>query len=327
VSDQGALRDQLARFHGAITGRASLDSARDLVERDRDIDELERLHVYEHAYTARIASVLVHDYPKLAHLVGECELRAWTADYLRAHPPSNFSLREVGEHLARWLDSRSSHVSAETGAVDIRENMTVPVSALRSQKPGTAPISALRSQEPGTAPIAAQLLADLARLERARTEVFDGPDATALAREDLAELDPAEFPSLRLRLVPSSRVVTIESDADEVWDAIENPTTNGDGIDTAPTNDSDGIETAPTNDGDGIESERAAAKQQRVILVWRRDLVVLHRTLESDEARIVPSMIAGTTFGAACELLDEETAAERAIELLVRWLDAQILAR
>ncbi|MFN0247101.1 MAG: putative DNA-binding domain-containing protein [Kofleriaceae bacterium] len=320
MSDRAALREQLARFHEAITGGAPLDSVCDLVERDRDIDEIERLHVYEHAYTARIASVLVHDYPKLAHLVGEGELRGWTADYLRAHPPSNFSLREVGEHLARWLESRSLRVSAEN-----RDRTS--------------------------------LLADLARLERARTEVFDGPDATALAREDLAAHDPAEFPSLKLRLVPSSRVVTIETNADDVWDATENAPSDAQASDThahdpnthtanahaanAHASDADASSVQASDaDASSVHASNAAPPASssttsssaghvgpRVVLVWRRDLIVLHRTLEHDEARIVPLMIAGTTFGAACELLDEETAAERAIALLVRWLDAQILAR
>lgn len=254
------LRDQLARFHAAITGLAPLASARDLVEAGtvgagERVDELERLHVYEHAYTARIADVLVHDYPKLARLVGDDILRSWTASYLRAHPPRNFSLREVGCDFADWLATGASRHQAD--------------------------------------------LADLARLERARSEVFDGPDAAPLAREDLATVDPVEFPSLRLRLVPSSRVLALATNADDVWDALENDQT------TAPPSPS----------------------SPRTVLVWRRELAVIHRTLEPDEARLIPSMIAGTTFGAACELLDETSAAERAIELLVRWLDAQILSR
>lgn len=268
------LRDQLARFHGAITGTTALDSARDLVER-KEIDEIERLRVYQYAYTARIAGVLVHDYPKLACLAGDDVLRSWTADYLRAHRPSSFSLREVGAHLAQWLvEGDAAH--RDTGHDDT-------------------------DSAPRTSGHRVGLLADLARLERARTEVFDGPDATALSRDDLASMDPAEFPSLRLQLVPSSRVVTIATNADDVWDAIENE---------AALPDVHEEDTPP-----------------RVILVWRRDLTVLHRTLEPDEARIVPTMVEGTTFGAACELLDEATAAERAIELLVRWLDAQILRR
>lgn len=270
------LHEQLARFHAAVTGRAPLVDARDLVERG-EIDEVERLHVYEHAYIARIASVLVHDYPKLAHFVGESVLRSWTARYLRAYPPSSFSLREVGAHLARWI--------AESGI------------ALESDAHRTAHDDDAHRTAPDA--FSTALFADLARLERARTEVFDGPDAAALARDDLATMGPEDFPTLPLRLVPSSRVVRLESTADDLWDAIEN------------------------------ESQLALplVSAERVVLVWRRELQVIHRTLEADEARIVPTMIAGTTFGAACELLDEATAAERAIELLVRWLDAQILAR
>jgi hypothetical protein len=255
------LRDQLARFHSAIVGQTSLRDATDLVERG-DIDEYDRLRVYEHAYTARIAGVLVHDYPKLAKLVGEDAVRAWTAPYLRAHPPSSFSLREVGVHLARWL-------------LESHDDRAI-----------------------------APLFADLARLERARTEVFDGPDAPSLARDDLASMDPAEFPSLELRLLPSSRVVSIASNADAVWDAIENAIENAVPVALAAS------DVVPTS-----------------VIVWRRDLVVIHRTLDADEARVVPTMIEGTTFSAACELVDEATAAERAIELLVRWLDAGILRR
>ena len=52
------LPDQLRRFHAAITGAAPLETARSLVE-DGAVDALTRLHVYAHAYTARIANVLV----------------------------------------------------------------------------------------------------------------------------------------------------------------------------------------------------------------------------------------------------------------------------
>ena len=45
-------------------------------------------------------------------------------------------------------------------------------------------------------------LADLARLERARLEVFDGPDAAPLPLAALREVPPERFGALRLRLVP-----------------------------------------------------------------------------------------------------------------------------
>ena len=144
-------------------------------------------------------------------------------------------------------------------------------------------------------------LADLARLERARLEVFDGPDAAPLAREDLAALDPEAFPRLALALVPAGAVVELTTNADDVWDAIE------DGREAPPD--------APAPDG-------------RAVVAWRRDLVVIHRTLEPDEARALRPLAraGGATFGDVCETLAGDAAAvERALALLLRWLDAGML--
>ena len=242
------LGDQLRGFHAAITGAAPLDSAAPLVE-DGAVGAAARLHVYAHAYTARIAGVLAHDYPKLDAVAG---VRALAAPYLRAHPPAHPSLREVGAHLADFLAARG---------------------------------------EPAH-------LVDLARLERARTEAFDGgADASPLTRDDLAALGADGFPSLRLQLVPSSRIVTMTTNADDLWDALESK--------------------QPPPD---------PAPAARTVLVWRRDVTVVHRTLEPDEARVIPLLADGVTFEEACEpLADHPSPAERALALLLRWLDAGAL--
>ncbi len=240
------MRDQLARFHAAITGAAPLDTAADLIVRGH-IDELERLRAYAYAYPARIAAALAHDYPKLATLI---DLRELTPDYLRAYPSTHPSLREIGAPLAAFLTTR-----------------------------GTAP-----------------QLADLARIERARLEVFDGEDTTPLVRSDVAELDPAAFPELRLRFVPSSLVVAITTNADELWTALEA----------------------------GRDIPKPASTT-RTVLVWRREYTVIHRTLDADEARAAHALANGVAFGDVCALLDAP--ADRAFALLVRWLDAQCLRR
>jgi hypothetical protein len=140
--------------------------------------------------------------------------------------------------------------------------------------------------------------ADLARLERARTEVFDGPDAMPLRRADLADLSPEEFPALQLRLIPASAVVSMESNADEVWSAVEDDA-------TLPL----------------------TAAGPRRLLVWRRDLAVIHRTLAKDEARLVERLPAGISFAGICEcLVDRSDAIARALALVLSWLDAEILA-
>jgi len=64
------------------------------------------------------------------------------------------------------------------------------------------------------------------------------------------------------------------------------------------------------------------------VLVWRRDITVIHRTLEPDEAITMRRVAAGASFGDICEALaGTADAASRAVELLLRWLDAELLAR
>jgi hypothetical protein len=67
--------------------------------------------------------------------------------------------------------------------------------------------------------------------------------------------------------------------------------------------------------------------------VWRRDLLVVHRTLDPDEAELVARIAAGgATIADVSELLARRASspgdepAARLVELLGRWLDAAVLA-
>jgi len=97
-------------------------------------------------------------------------------------------------------------------------------------------------------PSAPPWAADLAMLERARVEVFDGPDAPPLVHDEVAALGD-ELPALVLSWVPSSVVVSLAWTVDELWSAIE----------------------------DG-EPPGEPAPAERTVLVWRREVAVLHRT-------------------------------------------------
>jgi hypothetical protein len=129
--------------------------------------------------------------------------------------------------------------------------------------------------------------------------VFDGPDAALLTQDAVAGLGDA-LPGLVLGWVPSSVVVPLAWTVDDLWSAIE----------------------------DGAPPPEAVA-EPRVVLVWRRDVAVLHRTLDADEARLAPRIAQGIAFSEACEVLGElhgDAASARAVELLLRWLGAAALA-
>jgi hypothetical protein len=148
----------------------------------------------------------------------------------------------------------------------------------------------------GGLPEAPAWLADLARLERARTCAFDGREARALAREDLAGFPPEEIAFLQLPLVPTADLLTLHSIADEVWTAIENERP--------------------------VPEQPTEPVRSRSVLVWRRDVTVYHRTLADDEAEVLRALARGATFGEACELLvDDPEPAQRALQIILTALD------
>src|SRR5439155_23353598 len=104
------------------------------------------------------------------------------------------------------------------------------------------------------------------------------------------------LPELALAWVPSSVIVPLAWTVDDLWSAIEDEQPTGEPV-----------------------------REARVVLAWRRDLSVLHRTLDADEGRLAPLIARGASFAAVCDVLGElhgDAASQRAVELLLRWLGA-----
>jgi hypothetical protein len=134
-------------------------------------------------------------------------------------------------------------------------------------------------------------LAELARLEWARFFAVDAPDSAPLRESQLRALDGAAVARLPLRLIAAHSIVESEHAVDGLWRAIH----------------------------DNVPSPRAPRRcaSPRSILVWRRDVVVMHRPLRSFEARIARLAQRGATFGDACELAFRE---RRSIAAASRWV-------
>ncbi len=145
-------------------------------------------------------------------------------------------------------------------------------------------------------------LIELARLERARVELFDGPDAEPITLDELRERAPESFVSLPLPLVPSHLFLDVEHAVDDVWRAAESE--------------------------EPIEPPAAGA---RTLLVWRQDVTVYHRPLEALELAALLRAREGATFGVVCDLCAEsmsvEEAGPAAFQLLARWVQDGIIAR
>ena len=135
--------------------------------------------------------------------------------------------------------------------------------------------------------------AELARLERARLELFDGPDAETLTIESLRARPPERFAPLRLRLVPAHALFGPRFELAALWRA---------------------------DDPAAVVPQRATG----AVLVWRRGLEVFHRPAADEEASWLRRLAAGeVAFEALCAGLadgrTDEQAAARAFDLVGRW--------
>jgi hypothetical protein len=141
-------------------------------------------------------------------------------------------------------------------------------------------------------------LADLARLEWARGEVFDAPDPEPLRLADLARLAPADWPALRLRPIAACRTVEAAWPVHTLW---------ADGADPD-------LPPGPT-----------------VLRVWREGWSVSHAAMGRVEALAFHAVARGEPFARVCAALggaaDTEAAAREVGSVLMRWLEDGCLAR
>jgi len=141
-------------------------------------------------------------------------------------------------------------------------------------------------------------LGELACLERARLEMVDRADAETLTLDLLRSLPPERFAPLPLTLVPSHALFATRFDVVSLWRA---------------------------EDPDAIPESSPAA-----LLVWRRELEVLHRAVAGEEADWLRRAETGDlTFEELCAGLGrgrtDEAAAARAFELVGRWASDGLL--
>lgn len=142
-------------------------------------------------------------------------------------------------------------------------------------------------------------VADLAALERAIVEVFQGRDAEALAPDALRAIAPTDWPAMKLTLQPAAQLLALDWRVSDLVRAVE---------DKRPWE----------------TPEQRAAK----VLVWRHGTRVLHRELEAVEADALEAIVRGESFAEICDRIassdsDPVTAVN---QLLARWLSDGLLA-
>lgn len=147
------------------------------------------------------------------------------------------------------------------------------------------------------------MVAEIARLEGALNDVFDGADTEALTIDALSQFDPGAFANLVFTPHSSAKRFDCAFNLDEIWTALSE------------------------------ERTPPVAKQleepQRYI-VWRKDMTPYFRVLTPEAAMMWDELARGVRFGVLCEMLafraDADTAPVRAAGHLQSMITDGLLA-
>jgi len=95
-------------FQGAVMGegRKYLSEIQEFLSEIKaggKITPARRLHIYQHAYKARLRDILAEDFPVLHSMLGDEAFYELCNRYIDAYPSSHPSLRYFGQHMAKFV--------------------------------------------------------------------------------------------------------------------------------------------------------------------------------------------------------------------------------
>jgi hypothetical protein len=146
-------------------------------------------------------------------------------------------------------------------------------------------------------------IVEIAELEKALTDAFDGPDAEPLGIEALAAIAGEDWPRLVFVPQPTAIRLTFATNAADIWSALKS-------------------EAAPP--------KPLHLPEPQAILVWRQEFMSRFRPLSTEEAMMWDEAAKGVRFGVLCEMVatfaGEAEAELRAATYLKGWVDMGMLA-
>jgi hypothetical protein len=119
------------------------------------------------------------------------------------------------------------------------------------------------------------MLADLAKLEWARAEIFDVHDEVAFGVDAIRGWPKDRFAELPVRLINAHRLIAVGRGTAAHWRRI--------------------------GDDEHSPSETIAPSGSEAVLVWRQGVAVYHRTVNDAERALLELAAAGTSLGGICE--------------------------
>jgi len=117
-----SLAELERRFHALATAGGDVGEIDDDFVSTPDLPAEERLRIYRNMYWIRLVDTLAEQFPQLAGALGGPAFAETARAYLRAHPPTSPSLRELGSKLPEFLAGRPEGAElAEIAALEWTE--------------------------------------------------------------------------------------------------------------------------------------------------------------------------------------------------------------
>jgi hypothetical protein len=149
----------------------------------------------------------------------------------------------------------------------------------------------------------APMLADLAKLEWARVDIFDVRDEVAFGVDAIRAWPQERFADLPIKLIDAHRLLVVGRGTAEHWRRV-------------------GAEEPDQN-------REVSAPGSEAVLVWRQGMAVYHRTVDDAERAVLDLAAGGTSLGRICECGgargDVEDAVGQSFAWIWGWANDQLL--
>jgi hypothetical protein len=146
------------------------------------------------------------------------------------------------------------------------------------------------------------VLADLAALEKALNDAFDGSDGAVLTLAEVASFAPEMWKDLTFVPHPTAARLDLGTNAASIWRALK---------------------------ADETPPEAATLAEPARLLVWRQDTIPMFRELPAEEAMMWDEAAHAVPFGVLCSMLatydDPEASAARGAGYLHGWVTSGCL--
>ncbi|MCC6902565.1 MAG: putative DNA-binding domain-containing protein [Polyangiaceae bacterium] len=104
---QAELAELLTRRRAVDTDPTVREQCSRLAGGNDRLSPAEQIEIYREQFWLRHTSCLLEDFEALASILGQSDWERLIEDYLAAHPPTSYNLRDLGERLSAFVERAS----------------------------------------------------------------------------------------------------------------------------------------------------------------------------------------------------------------------------